>query len=357
MGLNVLHINSHTTWRGGEQQVDSIFNGFYNNIQTFLFCPENSVLAKRNEQFKERVFTYKKRFGLDIPAAFRLKKISKEKSIGLIHLHDSHAINTYLTAVFLGLKTPCIVHRRVSFPVTSVWKYNHKNILKIICISREVKNTMLKVVPENKLTVIYSGIDLKKYRKIKSDDSNGTNVLRKELAVSPEKKIVGIVTSIEREKNVEEFAAIGRQLAQHRKEVEWVVIGGGSQLKAISQQYPFIHFTGFKNTVPELLQDMDVFLFTSQSEGLGTAVLEAMAAEVPVVCRNFPVASEIIQNNTSGFIYSTIEDAVEKVNILLDHPEKRLEFSATALQLVQQFDVTLMNQQIENLYSSFHLKQ
>ncbi|MBK9329782.1 MAG: glycosyltransferase family 4 protein [Sphingobacteriales bacterium] len=357
MGLNVLHINSHTTWRGGEQQVDSIFNGFYKNIQTFLFCPENSVLAERNEQFKERVFTYKKHFGLDVPAAFRLKKISKEKSIDLIHLHDSHAINTYLAAVFFGLKTPCVIHRRVSYPVTSVWKYNHKNILKIICISQEVKKKMLKVVPENKLTVIYSGIDLKKYRKIKSDDSNSTNGLRKELAITPEKKVVGIVTSIEQEKNVEEFAEIGRQLAQHRKEVECVVIGGGSQLKTISQQYPFIHFTGFKNTVPELLQDMDIFLFTSHSEGLGTAVLEAMAAEVTVVCRNFPVALEIIQDNNSGYIYSTVEDAVQKVNILLDDSEKRLEFSAAALQMVQQFDVTLMNQQIENLYSSFHLKQ
>lgn len=352
MELNVLHINSHTAWRGGEQQVHYIFNGVYNTVHTFLFCPEGAVLAQKNEVYKDRVFTYKKRFGLDLAAAFRLKKICTEKSINLIHLHDSHSINTYRAAVFFGLEVPCIIHRRVNFPVTSRWKYNHKNVQKIICISRAVKTTMMPVVPEHQLAVIYSGIHLPDY-----SAKPASAKLKQELNISRDKKIVGMVTSMEKEKNVDEFAAIAAQLKTQRNDTEFVVTGGGSLLTGFKKQYPFIHFLGFRNDVPELLPDIDVFLFTSHSEGLGTAVLEAMAAEVPVVCRNFPTAREIIEDNKSGFIYTSVEDAVQKVNTLLDNPEKRNEFSAAARQRVQQFDVTLMNQEIESLYLSLHLNQ
>ncbi|MFN8238722.1 MAG: glycosyltransferase family 4 protein [Chitinophagales bacterium] len=348
MGINVLHINSHTTWRGGEQQVHSIFNGRYKNINTYLYCPEGSALAQKNDSFKDRVFTYKKRFGLDIPAAFGLKKICREKSIDLVHLHDSHAVNTYLAAVFFGLKVPCIIHRRVNFPVASGWKYRHKNILKIICISQEVKNTMMAVVPEDKLTVIYSGICLEKFT-----NNHTSHPLRQELNILPDKKIVGMVTSLEKEKNVEEFAVIALQLNSTRNDVVYVVIGGGSLLNSHTQHYPFINFLGFRSNVPELLQDLDVFVFTSHTEGLGTAVLEAMAAEVPVVCRNFPVAKEMIQDGKTGSIYTHAEDAVQKINSLLDDSATHQLFSQNARLFVQQFDVTLMNEQLETLYTSF----
>lgn len=102
MNLQVLHINSNTAWRGGEQQVDYIFNGQYEHTDMYLFCPEGSPLALKNAHKTKNVFTYKKRSGLDVFAAFRLKSICKKHTIQLIHLHDSHAINTYLATVFLN---------------------------------------------------------------------------------------------------------------------------------------------------------------------------------------------------------------------------------------------------------------
>src|SRR5205085_2059089 len=93
------------------------------NLNQNLFCPEDSEIAKINSSIKSRIFTYKKLFGFDIFAARKLKNICRENKIDLIHLHDSHAINTFLLAGLMGMNIPAVIHRHVNFTIKSKWKY------------------------------------------------------------------------------------------------------------------------------------------------------------------------------------------------------------------------------------------
>ena len=152
----ILHVNSNKVWRGGEQQIQYLLDHSSAEYDIYLFCPENSALyLKNNTTNKNNLFTYKKRFGFDIFAAIKLKNVCKKSQVDLIHLHDSHSINTYLLSNLFGLNIPCVIHRHVNFPVTSKWKYQHKKIQKIICVSNEVKKNLSSFIDdERKLVVV-----------------------------------------------------------------------------------------------------------------------------------------------------------------------------------------------------------
>jgi hypothetical protein len=60
MKKKVLHIISSIKWRGGEQQVDAIFNYSHADFDYYIFCPENAELQKRNEVKKKTKYLHTK---------------------------------------------------------------------------------------------------------------------------------------------------------------------------------------------------------------------------------------------------------------------------------------------------------
>lgn len=349
MKKRILHIISSQNWRGGEQQVDYMFNHTSTEFDYYLFCPEEAELVKRNPSKTKNIFTYKKRFGFDIFAAFELKKVCKKYQIDLIHLHDSHAINTYILADLFGMNIPALIHRHVNFPIVSKWKYKHQKIKKIICVSETVKNGFTNFIDLNKLIVIQPGIDIRKFSEKKSAEK-----LRSEINISGNHKITGIISALEKEKNINEFLKIAYQYNTVNKEDQFVIIGEGSLLAEFKTQYSIsnIHFMGFRNNIHELLPDFNIFLFTSKNEGFPLVLLEAMAAKVPVLTNEFPSANELLQHEKNGLLYKNMEDAVQKITLLNTNSELRTTLVENAFQFVEQFDITLMQQKITEVYKS-----
>ncbi len=350
MKKKILHIISSVNWRGGEQQVDYLFNHTSTEFEYYLFCPEKAELVKRNTAKKENIFTYKKRFGADVFAALELKKICKKNQIDLIHLHDSHAINTYLLADLLGMNIPALIHRHVNFRVVSKWKYTHQKIKKIICVSETIKSGFSHFVEAQKLCVIHPGIDLK--RLTMNNEQLRVNKLKKELSLSNETSIIGIVSALEKEKNISEFIEIAKNFITQHKNYHFVIIGDGSLKSQFQHLNSNIHLLGFRNNIQELLLSFNIFLFTSKNEGFPLVLLEAMVSKVPVLSYNFPAANELLQHEKNGLSYNNVEDAVHKLQLLNTEIKLRTTLVENAFLFVQQFDITLMNQQIEEVYKS-----
>ena len=335
----ILHISSTTTWRGAEQQIDYIINQQNSVYNQVLFAPENSELSKKN---KDKTITFKKRFGVDFLAAIQLKKLCNQNKINLIHLHDSHAINTFIFASFFGLNIPGIIHRHVNFPIKNKWKYRFKKIQKIICVSKEVKKNFIPFIDAEKLEIVYPGIDIKKFEndKIPKIEKN-----KKEFTV-------GIVSAIEHEKNIEEFIEIANIISSKRNNITFVIIGDGSLKTMYEKQHSNIKFLGFQQNIPQQLSMFDVFLFTSKNEGFGQVLIESMAAKVPIITNNFAAANEIIEHEKTGYIYKDVDNAVDLIQQILTTYESRIMTTTNAFNFVQQFDITLMNKKIVNIYNS-----
>ena len=76
-----------------------------------------------------------------------------------------------------------------------------------------------------------------------------------------------------------------------------------------------------------------------------------MAAKTPVISSYFPSAGEMIKQEKTGFIYTDINDALAKIELLITNETLCNNITNNAFLFVQQFDVTLMCKQIEEKYT------
>jgi glycosyltransferase involved in cell wall biosynthesis len=87
----------------------------------------------------------------------------------------------------------------------------------------------------------------------------------------------------------------------------WVLMVGDGPMRAYLERRAVeigcgekVKFLGVRRDVPQLLRAMDLFAFPSLWEGFGTSLVEAMAAEVPIVASDLPCVREIIPDERYG---------------------------------------------------------
>ncbi|GAB4381763.1 MAG: glycosyltransferase [Salibacteraceae bacterium] len=307
--MKVLHITSPKTWRGGEQQLMYLteeLNGLH--VWQLILCPFNSAVHRYALQNHLRHATYFKGFSANPLVAYKVRNVCKHFSIDLIHVHDSHAHNfAVLSAAITNNPLPIIVSRRVDFSVSdnrfSAYKYNHPNVKRIICVSEAIRKVMEpSIIDKSKLEVVYSGVDLNKISSMRSGK------LRKELGISDQTTLIGNVAALAPHKSLSVFVSCANQLISSGMDAHFVIIGDGPSRAAVEraiaghnlQQH--ITLTGFRNDVPEILADFDLYLMTSETEGLGTSLLDAQLAGVPVVTTNAGGIPEIIKHGYNGMV-------------------------------------------------------
>jgi len=90
--------------------------------------------------------------------------------------------------------------------------------------------------------------------------------------------------------------------------VQTLFVGEGPLRSALEAQVGreglegWIHFLGRRNDVPDILHAGDVFVFPSRWEGFPVAVMEAMAAGLPVVASDVGGISELVQEGKTGML-------------------------------------------------------
>ena len=169
--LNVLHISSPLSWRGGEQQLYYLHNGLLNHgHNSKVYCPNEGVLATKLS-IEERVL-YNKRSGFDVFAAAKLARYCRGNMVDVLHAHDAHSHTTaVLSATIFGNSTPIILSRRVDFPIGGSWfsryKYNHKQIKRIVCVSDVIRDMVQPMITSksSEVITIHSGVDFESFRR------------------------------------------------------------------------------------------------------------------------------------------------------------------------------------------------
>jgi glycosyltransferase involved in cell wall biosynthesis len=342
--LKVLHVSTALSWRGGEQQLAYLIDELKDEVSSFVLCSKGSEMEKYCIKNGLDYYSCKKKSSLDIGFALNLKRLCKKLEIDLCHLHDAHA-HTFaiLAAAIFKNKTPLILSRRVDFSIKNNWfshyKYNHKAITKILCVSDTIKKiTAPGIRDKGKLSTVYSGIDLDKFK-------TRTNKLRREYEIGDDTILIGNTSAIADHKDYFTFVDVAEKLSKQENNIQFLIIGDGPMRdqienyvnsKGLKEQ---IRFTGFRNDIPEVIADLDIFLITSKTEGLGTSILDAFAAKVPVVGTAAGGIPELIKNNISGKL-CPVKDSdclAECILELCNNPEKRIELVNNASNKVQTF--------------------
>jgi glycosyltransferase EpsD len=135
----------------------------------------------------------------------------------------------------------------------------------------------------------------------------------------------------------------------------WYLIVGKGELKEELQHLDKtgrLKIVGYRNDIKELLWASDLFVFPSLQEGLPVALMEAMAAGLPIVCSRIRGNVDLIQDGKGGYLFDPhdIEGCTQKIwRIVKDDCS---EMSRTNLDIIQKFDVNYVNSLMEQIYKN-----
>ena len=300
-------------------------------------------------------FPFRKIFSTNPVAAMHIRWICRRLKISHIHTHDSHALTfAVMAATFFGNQVPIIVHRRVDFPIgshfLSNWKYNHKAIQNIICVSdfvREVLGHGLK--NREKCVTIHDGIDLNSIVPHANTQADRPSYL------------IGNIAAIAPHKDYFTFVRTAEKLLSDGFSAKFQIIGGdgGEEVairnliaeKELSDNFELL---GFRDDVLDLLSRLDVLLFTSKTEGLGSTLLDAMAAGVPIVATEAGGIPEIVEHEKTGLLapVGDAEGLAEQIKRMLSNVDLRENILANAAEKVRAYSKEKMAEQILEIYKS-----
>jgi glycosyltransferase involved in cell wall biosynthesis len=356
--MKVLHVSTAATWRGGEQQASYLIRHLSQlNINCCLMAPQHAAMLQHLHSTTCRIFSFRKTGSLNLGLAKKLSAICKQEHIDLIHTHDSHAHTAaYLSALFFRNKCPIVVSRRVDFAVSdsffSKHKYNYPSIKKIICVSEAIRQiTAPAIKDQTKLAVVHSGVDLNRF-------IEGKLKLHQEYHLPEDTFLVGNISALADHKDLHTFVRTASRINKEHKNIHFFLIGEGNERNSLQQEVDalklnaHVHFTGFRNDIHELLPELNIFLMTSKTEGLGTTLIDAMAAGVCVVATKAGGIPELIQHQLTGLLAEIGDDVMlaNHVNHLYQHPEEAALLRNNAKKQAAQFSFEQMAQKTLAIY-------
>ncbi|MBW1793705.1 MAG: glycosyltransferase family 4 protein [Deltaproteobacteria bacterium] len=227
-------------------------------------------------------------------------------------------------------------------PIETLYALVENLSTEIIAVSNDARNFLKKYLPWQDVRVIYNGIDIEETDRL----SAGPSLIRDEFKLH-KKKLVSLVGRIAEVKGIEDYVEAASRVLKDRDDVAFLVIGSDedkelttkiqSRIEALSLSDRII-FTGRRNDVPEILHQTDVFVCSSKTEGFPYSVLEAMAAQKPVVTTRCGGPEEIVVDGTTGFHVGVRRSAEMALALLrlLDDDQLARKMGLKGRELVEQ---------------------
>ena len=241
---------------------------------------------------------------------WKLKKIARKLDIDLIH---SHSRTTQVLGNLLGraLIKPHIFtchgffKPKISRRIFGCWGQ------RVIAISQQVKEHLIIdfKLDEHKISVVHNGIDIQKFGDFSSRDN-----LRRKLAGQSD-FLVGIIARLADVKGHIYLIQAMPKVIKNFPNTKLLIIGQGKMKKVLIRQ---VNGLGLKNSVlfiPEikntkdLLAAMDIFVMPSLQEGLGLALMEAMAQGLAVVGSAVGGIKTLIKDKLNGLLVAPADSA------------------------------------------------
>ncbi len=347
----VVHLASGREWRGGQRQVWLLAQALDRlGVEQVVVTGAGTELAARLHASGVRVRTPAWKTALDprVVGAV-LGELAGRRAV--LHAHDAHALTLAGTCAWLT-RVPLIVTRRVDFPLRRRGFWTRAD--RVIAISSAVAAVLERSgVSPQRIRVIHSGISLEHARKASKLG------VRSLLDLPPDARVAANVAALVPHKDHATLIEAAKQLETRYPELHWVVAGEGELRPALEAQInrlglnQRVHLLGQIDAPERLTADADVFVMSSQEEGLGTSVLEAMALGIPVASTSAGGLPEMLGGG-AGLLApprdpGALADAVARI---LEHADVRASLAERGRVEVLRFTDERMADEVRSVYRS-----
>lgn len=248
---------------------------------------------RRNPLFS--FHTLGKHRGIDIKAAWKLRKLIRKIKPDIVHGHLGY-LTTYWLAFGRRAQPFQLVHtcHSVKEPYDKLKRYfSRANRIHLVCLSESVKKLIASQYPKSEVDVVYNGIELP-------------------ILSEPAEKTYDFicVAAFRYPKNhhllVDAFDFCWRRDNTRRL----ICVGGGSLLPEVMEYakskpcFSNIVFAGPQSDVYRYLAQSKVFVLPSEYEGTPVSILEAMHCGLPIVASKVGGIPDLVKEGVNGFLCS-----------------------------------------------------
>jgi glycosyltransferase involved in cell wall biosynthesis len=325
--MKILQVNTEKTWRGGERQTLYNIQGFLQQgHEVELLCRKNFPLHQKAKELDIPIHTISN----GLQAILYLIKHARYAHI--IHAQTASA-QMYGVLSSLFHKTPVVYTRRVDFVPKGFFtrlKYNRTH--KLVAISGAIKSILesfrqknISVIPD-----IACSKTLNKERAKKLIHFKGWH----------NKKIIAGIAALVPHKDPLTMVQVIYHLSQMRDDFMFLHFGEGDLQHEVEKEIAALnvsrwyHLMGHIDEVEDFFSIFDVFVMSSQEEGLGSSVLDAFLYKVPVVSTNAGGLQEVVEGNG---LLCDVKDAKAialSINEILNDPGLKRDITETAYENV-----------------------
>ncbi len=256
------------------------------------------------------------------------------------------------TTDFKLVSAPCLNFRSMPFFVHWLLRSGRDWDDAVICESTATREFLVENLRHDPKKALYvpNSIDAERFSNNKTTRAR----IRKEWGIGENEILVGTVGRLHRQKGFDVFIAALKELHDFPVKLRGVIVGEGEEekrLKGLADGLPVL-FPGKQSDMVGVLSAFDVYVQSSRYEGMSRALMEAMAANRPIVATAVDGTMDLARDG-ENMLLCRPDDAHSLalgIGTLAEKSDLRKKLSSGARSTVEQFSVDKMVRRLEKIY-------
>lgn len=326
------------------------------------FLPWKDQMVERIRQAGGKVTCFKAKNNIQLIRRYKdVIRYCENHEIDLIHCHLPWA-------GFLGR----LVYQRTGIPVLYtehnmqeryhvitkfINKYTFNSQSLAFGVSDDVTHSIQKnIYPKIPVRTLLNGVNTKRFIR------TGDDQVRTQLGIPSNSVVIGNVAVFRFQKRLIEWLQVFSQISKKHSNVYGIIVGAGPLEEEIKEEYQRldlenkVFFPGLQTEVKPYFEAMDIFMMSSEFEGLPIALLEAMSMECAVVATKAGGIKEVVKHDKHGLTCEVDQwqELGDRCQELIQSPEKLKALKIAARdRVIDSFSLEKMVQELEQYYYEF----
>ena len=353
--MRIVHVETGRHLYGGAAQVRDLVAGLAaRGVDNVLVCTRGGELEAAAQG--ARVVALPMRGELDFAFPGRLRRVLREASPDLVHVHSRRGADHGGAAATWLERVPAVLTRRVDADEPASWaRLKYRPYLRVVALSRAIEAQLATHgVARERIVRIPSGVDTARFR----PDPEARARLCAAFDLPGDALVVGVVAQLIPRKGHRLLLGELPDLVRSYASLRVLCFGRGpleAELRAeiaARNLEAHVRLAGFRGDLPELVPGLDVLAHPADREGLGLAVLEAACSGVAVVACAAGGVPDIVDDGRTGLLVEAgdVNGLTAAMRRLIASPELCQAFGRRAAEKARAYGPDAVLPELERLY-------